>query len=106
MRKPGDCTDRRLSRKSTRIEFKATPNLFDVRPLFARWLCTTNFCRIHQSLRVAHAIESGVTDHHVGSPEEVVAILEDRTNFDSSLKRHHLYGKHGNGRQTSKIESR
>jgi hypothetical protein len=33
--------------------------------------------QVHQSLRVAHAIESGVTDH-VGSPEEVVAILVDR----------------------------
>ena len=45
-------------------------------PLFAR-LMHYNFCRTHQSLRVAHAIESGVTDH-VGSPEEVVAILVDR----------------------------
>ena len=33
--------------------------------------------QVHQSLRVAHAIGSGVTDH-VGSPEEMVAILVDR----------------------------
>jgi chromosome segregation and condensation protein ScpB len=33
------------------IAFKATPNLFGVRPLFAGRLCTTT-CRIHQSLRV------------------------------------------------------
>jgi hypothetical protein len=45
-----------------------------------------------------------VTDHGWSS-EEVVAILEDRTTFDSSLKRHHLYRKHDNGRQTSTIES-
>ena len=35
------------------------------------------FCRINQSLRVTHAIGSGVTDH-VWSSEEVVAILVDR----------------------------
>jgi hypothetical protein len=32
-----------------------------------------NFCRIHQSLRVTHAIESGVTDH-VESSEESGAV--------------------------------
>ena len=59
------------------IAFKATPNLFGVRPLFAQAVMHYNFCRIHQSLRVTHATESGVADH-VGSPEEVVAILVDR----------------------------
>jgi hypothetical protein len=56
------------------IAFKATPNLFAVR---SRAVMHYNFCRIHQSLRVTHAIESGVTDH-VWSSEEVVAILVDR----------------------------
>ena len=35
------------------------------------------FCRINQSLRVTHALGSGVTDH-VGSSEQMVAILVDR----------------------------
>jgi len=43
-----------------------------------------------------------VTDHGWSS-EEVVAILEDRTTFDSSLKRHYLYPKHDNGRQRPQL---
>ena len=35
------------------------------------------FAGFTRCLRVTHAMESGVTDH-VGSPEEVVAILVDR----------------------------
>jgi hypothetical protein len=48
-----------------------------------------------QSLRDTHAMEfRGFRS--CGSPEEVVAILVYRCwVFDSSLKSHHLYGKHG-----------
>jgi hypothetical protein len=35
-----------------------------------------NFCRIHQSLRVTPAMESGISDH-IWSTEELVAIIDD-----------------------------
>ena len=34
-----------------------------------------NFCRIHQSLRVTPALETGVTDH-VWTLDEVIALLD------------------------------
>jgi hypothetical protein len=48
-----------------------------------------NFCRIHQSLRVTHAIESGVTDH-VESPEESGAVAPTS------------HGHHGNRRNAGR----
>lgn len=36
-----------------------------------------NFCRVHQTLRVAPAMEAGLTDH-VWSLEELVGLLETK----------------------------
>jgi hypothetical protein len=38
-----------------------------------------NFCRVHQALRVAPAMESGLTDH-IWSLEELVGLLAESSN--------------------------
>lgn len=37
-----------------------------------------DFCRVHQTLRVTPAMEAGIT-HHVWSLEELVGLLELKT---------------------------
>ena len=36
-----------------------------------------NFCRVHQTLRVTPAMETGLSDH-VWTLEELVSLLEDK----------------------------
>jgi len=45
---------------------------------FGSILLYYNFCRVHQTLRVAPAMEAGLTNH-VWSLEELVRRLEQRT---------------------------
>jgi hypothetical protein len=42
-----------------------------------------NFCRVHETLRVTPAIESGIADH-VWSIEEMIALLDKTHAVDSS----------------------
>ncbi len=55
--------------------------------MVAQYFMHYNFCRIHKTLRVTPAMESGITDH-VWSLEDLVAILASKECESKKLAAH------------------
>jgi IS1 family transposase len=67
-------TMRMSMRRFTRLTNGFSKKLENLEHAVALHYMNYNFCRIHQSLRVAPAMEAGISDH-VWSLEEVIALL-------------------------------
>src|SRR2546423_12649475 len=67
-------TMRMSMRRFTRLTNAFSKKLENLEHAVALHFMNYNFCRIHQSLRVTPAMESGVSDH-VWSLEEVIVLL-------------------------------
>jgi len=66
-------------RRFTRLTNAHSKKLENHRYAVAMFYAYYNFCRVHQTLRVTPAIESGLTDH-VWSMEELLLTLADFSN--------------------------
>lgn len=69
-------TMRMSMRRFTRLTNGFSKKIDNHRHAVALYFFYYNFCRVHQTLRVTPAMESGLTDH-VWSIEEMVALLPD-----------------------------
>jgi len=67
-------TMRMSMRRSTRLTNGFSKKVENLEAPVALHYMHSNFCRIHQSLRVTPAMEAGVSDH-VWSIDEVIALL-------------------------------
>jgi hypothetical protein len=61
-------------RRSTRLTNAFSKKVENLEHAVALRYMHYNFCRIHQSLRVTPAMETGISDH-VWSLDEVIALL-------------------------------
>jgi hypothetical protein len=62
------------NRRFTRLTNAFSKKIENHKHMMAIFTMNYNFCRIHQTLRVTPAMESGVSDH-VWSLEEIVNLL-------------------------------
>jgi len=66
-------------RRFTRLTNAFSKKVENLESQVALYFMNYNFCRIHASLRITPAMESGVSDH-VWSMEEVVALIDVKSN--------------------------
>src|SRR5579872_2476857 len=62
-------------RRFTRLTNGFSKKIDNHRHMVALYFVYYNFCRVHQSLRVTPAMESGISDH-IWSVEELVQLLD------------------------------
>ena len=65
--------NRRYARKTNAISKK----LDNLKATIALWVVWYNFCRVHKTLRVTPAMESGLTNH-VWTIEELMSLVEEK----------------------------